>query len=147
MQGYYPKPFAQVPVALIRYFAGPHCAELLGLPRVDWPRMAVEAGIWLSTRWAGGDFNGQFQRFTGTLTQQVMKGLFLLQTAGQLSWADLLAEATRALGMLAPGGGSGDGSSSPFRHLAYWLMKGLVLAERDGQSTPFRVPAALGSGV
>jgi hypothetical protein len=142
MQGYYPEAFAQVPVALIRCFAGPSCAELLGLPKVDWSGMAVQTGRWLSGQWAGGHLHGSFQRIAGAMTQHVMKGLFLLQTTGQLNWAELLTEATRALGLLAPGGDGATEGRSAVRHLTYWLMKGLVLAGRDGQPAQSGLPAA-----
>jgi hypothetical protein len=33
-----------MPVALIRYLAGDHCADMLGLPRADWTRHLMETG-------------------------------------------------------------------------------------------------------
>jgi hypothetical protein len=38
-----------VPVALIRYLAGDHCADLLGLSRADWTRHLVDAGSDVAT--------------------------------------------------------------------------------------------------
>jgi squalene cyclase len=142
MQSYYPAPLAQLPVVLIRYLSGPRCAELLGLPPVDWSRLAVETGVWLSQKWMAGDLAKQFNGFAGQLVQRVMQGLFLLQAQGQLNWTQLLLEATQAAGLLAPAAAGGVGAA-PVRHLAYWLMKGLVLTEREGQPAPFRLPASL----
>ena len=129
--------------ALIRYFAGSRCADLLGLPTVDWSAMAVQVGIWLSAKWANGDFQNQLGAFAGQVAQRVMKSFFLLQAGGQLNWGQLLGEATAVMGMLAPSAGGVPGAPSPARHLAYWLMKGLVLAEREGKTVPFHLPAAL----
>jgi hypothetical protein len=71
---------------------------------------------------------------TGTLPHVApAAGVLLLQTGGQLNYAELLAEATRAAGWLAPKPGGAAAGESPYRHLAYWLMKGLVLVERDGR--------------
>ncbi len=146
MQSYYPEPFAQVPIALIRYFSGARCADLLGLPKVDWAALAVNAGIWLSAQWANGELHNRLGAFAGQVAQRVMKSFLLLQTGGQLNWADLLSDVSRAMGMLAPNSGPGAGEASPLRHLAYWLMKGLVLTERDGRTAAFHMPAALGAG-
>jgi len=143
MQSYYPEPFAQAPVALIRYFAGARVAELLSLPKVDWSRTAIETGIWLSARWAAGDIEAQFKRFAGEVVQQVMKGFFLLQAGGQLDWGAVLMEATRALALLAPNESGKELATSPVRQLTYWLMKALVQGERDGKQAPSGLPAAL----
>ena len=35
----------------------------------------------------------------------MLKGVFLMQVQGQMDWAGLLAEATQAAGLLAPGSG------------------------------------------
>jgi hypothetical protein len=133
MQSYYPAPFSQLPIALIRFFAGQRAAELLDLPKVDWPRMAVETGIWLSAKWAAGEVEAQFKRFAGEVVQRVMQGFFMLQAGGQLDWGKLLMEVTRAMSLLAPDETGKGVAESPVRQIAFWLMKGLVQAERDGK--------------
>src|SRR4029079_16757175 len=108
--------------------------------KVDWSRMAVETGIWLSTKWAAGDIEAQFKQFAGEVVQQVMKGFFLLQSGGQLDWGAVLMEATRAVALLAPDESAKAIATSPVRQLAYWLMKALVLGERDGKQAPSGLP-------
>jgi hypothetical protein len=141
MQSYYPAPFAQVPIALIRYFAGPRCAELLGLPAVDWSRLAVETGMWLSAQWAEGTVMNRLGEAAQRIAQQVMQGLMTLQFQGQhINWGELVGSAMRLSGVTAPGAEAGN--SATVRNLAYWLMRSIVAVERAG-APPLRFPMAL----
>jgi hypothetical protein len=143
MQSYYPAPFAQVPIALVRYFSGPRCAELLGLPAVDWSRLAVETGVWLSARWAQGKVSSQLGDAAQRVIQQMMQGLMLLQFQGQsINWGELVGTATRLSGVTAPGAEPASSTATVVRNLAYWLMRSMVAVERAGAPT-LRVPPAL----
>lgn len=145
MQSYYPAPFAQVPILLIRYLSGPRCADLLGLPTVDWSRLAVETLIWLSTKWAEGEVGNQVGQVAQRVIQQAMQGLMLLQLQGQtVNWSELLGSAVRLSGMVAPGPEQTLGTVAVVRNLAYWLMRSMVAVERGtGASSPLRSPAFL----
>jgi hypothetical protein len=132
---YYPPQLAQVPLAMVRHFAGPRCAELLGLPAVDWERLALDSSGWAFGLWASGDLAARFNGLVGQFVQKALGGVMMMQAQGQFDWAKLMLEASKAAGLIP------SGDTSPLRALAFWLMKAVVQAERH-----VRLPAALATG-
>ncbi|MCI0670609.1 MAG: DUF2236 domain-containing protein, partial [Myxococcaceae bacterium] len=84
MQDYLPgSVFDGVPVVLVRHLAGDHCADLLGLPSMDWTRVLVEGALELDELLNVPDRELRRSRFLAHATHLLMEGIVLAEREGK----------------------------------------------------------------
>ncbi|MEY4576857.1 MAG: hypothetical protein RL701_1560, partial [Pseudomonadota bacterium] len=84
MQDYFPgRALDGLPVALVRYLAGDHCADLLGLPRTDWTLLLVEAAYGLDKILDQVDVDSHLDTLLGYATHTLMKGIVTVEREGK----------------------------------------------------------------
>jgi F0F1-type ATP synthase membrane subunit c/vacuolar-type H+-ATPase subunit K len=84
MQDYFPgRALDGLPVALVRYLAGDHCADLLGLPRTDATLLLVEAAHGLDK--ILDKFNGDspLEALVAYATHKLMEGVVTIERDGK----------------------------------------------------------------
>ncbi len=72
-----------VPVAIVRYLAGDHCGDLLGLASTDAPRVLVEASEVFESLMELGDRELGLSRLFGEATNLLMKAIVLAEREGK----------------------------------------------------------------
>jgi hypothetical protein len=77
------KTFDGVPTALIRFLAGDHCADLLGLPDADWTRVLVEGAATIGHLIDDDDPNDPASRIFAQLSHGFMEAVVLEQREGK----------------------------------------------------------------
>ncbi len=80
MEGYFiGKTFDGVPTALVRFLAGDHCGDILGLPDADWTRALVDGAAFLREAFDDDDVNDPASRIFAKLTHEMMEFVVLQQ--------------------------------------------------------------------
>jgi len=80
MESYFAgKAFDGIPTALVRFLAGDHCADILGLPNADWTRVLIEGAAFLRDTFDGTDDSDLF----ADLSHELMRGIVLLEREGK----------------------------------------------------------------
>lgn len=90
--------FDGVPVALIRYLAGDHCADLLGLPSTDWMRHLVEAAELVEPVLELGDRELGLSRLFERFRQQIMHAVVNVEREGKQARFRIPASLRNSLG-------------------------------------------------
>jgi squalene cyclase len=77
------KAFDGIPTALVRFLAGDHCADILGLPEADWTRSLVEGAGLIGHVLRDDDPTDPMARVFATLSHSLMEFIVLQQREGK----------------------------------------------------------------
>jgi hypothetical protein len=77
------KTFDGIPTALVRFLAGDHCADILGLPDSDWTRALIEGAAFVHERVDDLDPDDKISRIFAKLSHKVMEGVVLQEREGK----------------------------------------------------------------
>jgi hypothetical protein len=84
MQSYFPgRAFDGLPGALIRYLAGDHCADLLGVASADHTRLIVEASAVIAPKLAGLEGDEALAVLLQHAAHMLMEGIVLASREGK----------------------------------------------------------------
>lgn len=83
IQSYWPEVMDGLPIALIRYLAGNHCADILDIPRVDWTHILVQAGTRFDQILRGVGPRSRFAELFRRASHLLMKGVVTAKRDGK----------------------------------------------------------------
>ncbi len=75
--------FDGIPTALVRFLAGDHCADILGLPESDWTRALIEGAAFVHEQLDDLTPDDKISRVVAKLSHQMMKGIVLAEREGK----------------------------------------------------------------